>query len=468
MGAVTPRPSIVRGSSSGTGARAGRVRAGATAGEPGLVPSLSRTRAVSGRRVNVTATGSASLQGRVDGFGHGGGHHGSDFGHFGHFSHFGHSFLHFGIYGSHYYPYWWSGIYIGYPYVGYYGYYDYPYLNSYGCDFYSGYYIRFGRVRASYYSLCPRFGVHLDGGHHYHRYACSVHGAHYYHRRDCAECYPGGMVDDSYPELIPEGAPDSPLPAADVEAAPGSTPPDDTTAGLSSLRATVADNASQEASQEALQETSRDAVLERRSPLSPDAKKPPPDPLADLTPSQVTFAMGILAFRKGNYDEASEYFFNASIEDSGSVVPELFLAVSLVSIGEFDYAATYLRTALQTSPGLITTPVRLDRIYGDERAEELARHRNLLEERHVLHPADPDTQLLRSFFALNAGDLDAAGQSALALRDASESTEDRELGGALLNEVERRRSDPDRTESTARSAFLENPEVGAIPGLSIR
>ncbi len=456
VGAVTPRPSVVRGSSSGTGARAGRVRAGATSGEPGLVPSLSRTRAVSGRRVDATATGHTSLDGRVDSFalhhgsGHGGGHHGS------HFGHFGHSLFHFGIYGSHYYPYWWSGIYIGYPYVGYYGYYDYPYLNSYGCDFYSGYYIRFGRVRASYYSLCPRFGAHMNGGHHYHRYACGVHGAHYYHRRDCAECYPGGMVDDIYPELIPEGAPDLPPAAPDVEEAPGSTRPDDTTAGLSSLRATVADR------------SSRDAVLERRSPLSPDAKKLPADPLADLTPSQVTFAMGILAFRKGNYDEASEYFFNASIEDSGSVVPELFLAVSLVSIAEFVYAATYLRTALQTSPGLITTPVGLDRIYGDERAGELARHRNLLEERHVLHPADPDTQLLRSFLALNAGDLEAAGQSALALRDGSESNEDRELGAALLKEVERRRSDPNTTESTARSAFLENPEIGAIPGLSIR
>ncbi|MFQ5653132.1 MAG: hypothetical protein ACE5GW_00190, partial [Planctomycetota bacterium] len=88
-------------------------------------------------------------------------------------------------------PWYYPAIPIAFPYLGYYFYYGFPYLYHYGCDFYSGFNLRFGRYHLSLYSPC---GYHSLGcwhpHHHHHRVYCGVHGHHYYRLRDCDLCYP--------------------------------------------------------------------------------------------------------------------------------------------------------------------------------------------------------------------------------------------------------------------------------------
>ena len=84
---------------------------------------------------------------------------------------------------------------------------------------------------------------------------------------------------------------------------------------------------------------------------------------ASLKPAQLSFAFGFMHFKNRNYDEAAESFYNASLEDPDSRLVKVFLGLSLFSIGEYPYAAEYLRLGLESWPEFASLP--LDRAKED-------------------------------------------------------------------------------------------------------
>ena len=361
------------------------------------------------------------------GNGHHGGHHG---GHYGYYGYYGHGF-HFGVYLG--YPHYYS---IGYPYYGYYSYYSYPYLDSYGCDFYDGFYVRFGSVGVSYYSACPRFGVHGYHGRHQHRYSCAVHGYHYYHVRDCAKCYPDGGVHYEYHDAGNPG------------------------------------------------EAEREAPLLEKKPLKENldggADTGPSDPLADLTPAKLSFALGLRSFQEGHYDKAAEFFFNASVEDPDSRVVRLMLAVSLLSISEDEHAASFLRMAYEAETDsdaggrLDGLDIDLRRLYGEGRVADFEALRKRVRERADLYPSDPNALLVDGFVALGSADYDRAAVSFNAFQMFTVDDVDRALGARLVAAAQSRAALPANGQSDAIPSpeavheFLRDPGLRTVRDLPIR
>jgi hypothetical protein len=363
-----------------------------------------------------------------------------------------------------YYGYPYYSLYVGYPYVGYYSYYDYPYLNDYGCDFYSGYYVRFGDVGASYYLSCSHLGLHAHPDHHVHTDTCSLHGAHHYHVRDCSICFPTGGVAYETHDAAGAGA------APAQEAAPA---------------AQVAESSAQPGISEVPSPGLQPAPAAAPEPPSPDAvaaRRGPSDPLAQLSPAKQTLALGLLAFRRGEYDDAAELLYNASIEDPDSGVVRVALAASLVAIAEYGYGAAYLRQAYRGSDPVVKHPLQLRRLYGADRQAEFEAHRRLLADRAELFPSDPDTLLLSAFVALGTGEKQAALVSLNALEQIAQDPGDRELAARLraasLPEaaVEAADAAPSPAPSSAASdsseavirAFLESPGLETVKALPVR
>jgi hypothetical protein len=235
----------------------------------------------------------------------------------------------YGYYPYSYYPY--SRVCVGYPYAGYYYSYPYSYLDDcgYGCDFYDGYNVRFGYYRSSYYATCSGYGAHDWRHHHCHSCPCDVHGYHYYHVRDCPLCYPDGGSyvehDVNVPEAVAGGAA-GPQPEAPVQGA-----------------------ATPESSPEA-----RTIAPEREESF-----------FASLRPAQLSFAMGLIHFREGDYDQAAEDFYNSSVEDPSSRLVKVFLGVSLFAVGEYSFAAEYFRLGLDEWPAFTRHPWNVQRMYGN-------------------------------------------------------------------------------------------------------
>src|SRR5262249_51153585 len=155
----------------------------------------------------------------------------------------------------------------------------YPYLDDYGCDFYDGYYVRFGYYRSSYYVACSGYGPHADPNHHSHFYPCRTHGGHYYHLRDCPECFPsaGSYVyhDVEVPDapVIYDKVPESGASAEAREIAPEA------------------------------------AAMDREEAF-----------YASLKPAQLSFVLGLIDFKGGSYEQANESFYNSSLEDPNSKI----------------------------------------------------------------------------------------------------------------------------------------------------
>lgn len=322
-------------------------------------------------------------------------------------------------YGSWGYPYYASSyawypyrtLYCGYPWVGYYYTYPYPYLASYDyydCDFYSGYYVRFGPQRTSYYVECSGYGRHDPGCHHCHVHTCSVHGTHSYHLRDCPLCYPsGGVVLHDVEVPDPPAADAAPMESGGlVPEAEGAVARDDA--------------------------TSSDAAPElERIPLGREEAF-----FSSLKPAQLSLALGLIQFQNGEYDEAVESFYNGTLEDPKSRVLKLFLATSLAAIGEYEHAAGYLRLTLQGWAAFPAYPWNLRDLYGN--VADLEKHLGLLEEAIRLNPADVDARLVLAFSQFHGGSPGDAARSFEAVSALSGDPVDDAIAGAYREEHERR------------------------------
>jgi hypothetical protein len=351
-----------------------------------------------------------------------------------------------------YYPSYCAPVYVSYPYVGYYSTYDYPYLDDYGytsCAFYNGYYVRFGPYRTSYYATCSGLGVHAYGSHHVHQQYCSVHGYHYYHVRDCSLCYPGGgavapdpelsSATDSYVETpvtpSPDAAEAAPAAESERELAPRTIRPIPGPAGAA-------------------------ATQERRPLVGEEAF------FASLKPAQLSFAFGFMHFKNRNYDEAAESFYNASLEDPDSRLVKVFLGLSLYSIGEYRYAAEYLRHGLESWPEFASLGLDLQGFYGSE--EDREAHLKLLRSEVELRPLDEDPLLVLAFVEFGSGQAAAAGPSLDVLGGFASDPATRTVAGEYAAASEGRPEPALGPEDAAVAAFFAQPDIKAVPNLPIQ
>jgi len=337
---------------------------------------------------------------------------------------------------------------VTYPYVGYYRYYDYPYFTSYGyadCGYYNGYYIRFGRYHSSYFSSCSGFGSHAYHGHHHHVYSCAVHGHHYYHIRDCAQCYPRDVFHEDVEVPQEEVGPVEPP----VEAAP---------AGAGDAPAEGGD-----------------------APAEGGALAPPADNsdafFASLKPAQLSFSIGIMQFREGQYDAATEAFYNASVEDPDNRLIKVFLAQSLFAIGEFEFSAEYLRLGLRDWAEFPQYDWTVATLYS--RPEDFRSQLELLERETALHPSDADLALVLGFVRFSSGDHMGAADAYDVARSLTSDDEAKLIAERFLREVEFRsgafpRPPVDPTTGAvavmdpATAGFLATLDVSRVADLDMR
>jgi hypothetical protein len=385
------------------------------------------------------------------GFHHGGFHHGG----FHHGFHFYPSFyvgLNFGypFYSSHFfYPYYFPHVYVSFPFVGYYSYYPYPYIHAHGyhdCGFYDGYYVRFGYYRTSYYAGCSGFGSHAYHQHHHHVYDCPTHGYHYYHIRDCALCYPSGGSYVYHDVEVPQVDPvvDVGVPEQDSAAGSGTEP---------SPEARTLPGSSAQGAERAEDPMEREELF-----------------FASLKPAQLSFALGLIHFREGHFDDAAEAFYNATIEDPESRLAKAFLAHALFSVGEYEFAAEYLREGLVDWEAAAAYRWNLQALYG--RPEDLESQRRLLLDRQRLYPADSDVLLLLAFVEFATGRENEAAQRFEELRSSSQDPDAILLAGAFLAEIETRSSGRVQTVAfegadEATGYFLETLDLGTVRDLPL-
>lgn len=368
------------------------------------------------------------------------------------------SYPYYGYYGysSLYRPYYcgyrYRRVSVTYPYVGYYYVYPYPYLDAYSyydCDFYGSYYVRFGPSRTSYCVECSGYGSHSHEHHHCHVCDCAVHGKHYYHVRDCALCYPsggGGVYSDVE---VPEVAPGAEAAVA-LAAEPGA------------VGSAVSDSATSEV----------ESV--ERIPLGREEAF-----FASLKPAQLSFATGLLHMEHGDHDEAVESFYSSSLEDPGSDIVKLFLGISLVSAGEFTYAAEYIRLALEDWDTFPAYAWNVQDIYASP--EDYREQITLLKDQLALNPSDPDVLLCLGILQFHGGDLGGAARSFVTLQAVSVDAADQTLAARYQRVIEERLAQGPQAADTVPSltagvtveddavqTFLAEPGLETVTGLPIR
>jgi hypothetical protein len=358
--------------------------------------------------------------------------------------HFGYPYA--GYYG-YYDPYCWPRFYVAYPFVGYYRYYGYPYFYHRGyahCGFYDGFYVRFGYYRASYFSACSGFGIHAYHRHHFHSYHCPAHGIHYYHIRDCSLCYPSGSYVHHEVE-VPHVHEEEYGPRTD--AAPQPVEP--------------------EARPESGSDQAREVLQERPEPREAEELF-----FVSLKPAQLSFVLGLLHFRQAHYTEATESFYNASLEDPENRLIKVFLAGSLFAVGEYPFAAEYLRIGLEGWEEFPRYRWSFRSLYGE--AEDYERQVALLEKHVELDPREPDGRLVLAFVHFSSGDFQRAAASLDALGSAGMPPADRQLAERLVREIEARRSAPEEAPAVAPGAddptarFLSSLSLADVKALEMR
>lgn len=279
--------------------------------------------------------------------------------------HFGSGYAHSGFYSYPYYvysqyPYSWP-----YPYYrrGYHRYYyGYPYVYSYSYDPYDAYYV---------YAAYPFGGVYIA----------------YPERR--VEVVKEVVVEKKVQrEIVRPADYDSDQDVVSVEDEPRTSEPN--------------------------------VALPEEVQEEPSAPEPIPNEVdasrADLSPTQGQLAAGLTSFQLGDYDEASEHFYAASIDAPEDRVAQLMLGVSLFSIGEYHYAAEYLRLSLDTWDAFLLHDFDIRSVYTNP--ADFEQHKQALLAARDVDPTRRDVLLVAAFVQFHSGDV-GAGASLDTLADSA-------------------------------------------------
>jgi tetratricopeptide (TPR) repeat protein len=196
---------------------------------------------------------------------------------------------------------------------------------------------------------------------------------------------------------------------------------------------------------------------------------------ASLKPAQLSFVLGMIDFKSGGYSQATESFYNASLEDPDSRIAKLFVAVSLFSVGEYRFAAEYLRLGLDEWESFSRYRWDLRNLYGN--GDDFRSHLALLEEEVALHPSNLDALLVLGFVSFSTGETGKAALALDALRSQSSDPIDQEIAGRYLRGVgagegAAPQTDEDESapppEEAPVKAFLTSLSLADVPALPIR
>ncbi len=151
-----------------------------------------------------------------------------------------------------------------------------------------------------------------------------------------------------------------------------------------------------------------------------------------------TALTGLASFRDGRYPEASDSLYEAVQADPISPSLKVYLAESLFAIGEYKFAADYLRQALITRPSLALEPFDLGRLYAPTPGgqEDLDRHLRSLKEYLDLQPYDADALLVLGFLQLQNGNLTGAAGTLLAHNDYAENPVSQNVASQLFAAIQ--------------------------------
>lgn len=417
------------------------------------MPSLRNASPVPSRAVTTDAHGRSTSYAGLSYSGYGRDYYGGHGGYHGHGHHYPHSYFgfHFGYpyyHGSYYWGHYYPHFYVTYPYVGYYYHYPYDYFGHYGyggCSFYDGFYVRFGYYRSSYFSFCSGFGLHAHGYHHCHAYHCPVHTVHYYHIRDCPLCYPDGGSYVHYHDVeVPETVHEEQIVEAEPQDVVVVGGPEEQQIGEATP-------------QGELRAVDRPEPLEREELF-----------FASLKPAQLSLALGVIQFRNGRYQDATESLYSASLEDPDAPLFKVFLANSLFAIGEYEFASLYLKLALKEWERFPRYRWNFQAQYGNE--EDFGKQLELLKDHVQLYPQDMDARLVLAYVLFASGDLGGVAVHLDALQSYSKDPQVVAIARALAREIEHRngtfpQSEAERVillEEDANARFLETQSLGEI------
>ena len=190
-------------------------------------------------------------------------------------------------------------------------------------------------------------------------------------------------------------------------------------------------------------------------PETPDSATPAPSVPADelfsnLKPAQLSVTFGLDYFKSGDYERATEEFYNASIEDPESPLVKVLLGMALFSTGEYRYAAGYFRRGLGEWPDFARYTWQIQSLYGD--VEDFQKHSELVARQLELTPSDEDTLLVSALTRFFAEDFESAGPQFAMLRTFARDTTTKAIAKAYLPEV-----------ASRLQGGVGPPEVGIVP-----
>lgn len=111
---------------------------------------------------------------------------------------------------------------------------------------------------------------------------------------------------------------------------------------------------------------------------------------------------GFRAFREGRYDAAQGMFLRAALAERSNGYAALMHALSSFALGEHEIAAASLMNALDDAEELITDPIDVRMVYGDQ--GDFANQLAMLESEVHVNPPSFDLQLLLGYLYYSSGD----------------------------------------------------------------
>ncbi len=158
--------------------------------------------------------------------------------------------------------------------------------------------------------------------------------------------------------------------------------------------------------------------------------------LASLEPAQLSFAVGLMHVREGRFQYSTEAFYNATVQAPDNRLYKVFLAQSLVTIAEYEYAAEFLRLALDRWDEFPRYRWSIEPLF--ESPAALVAQLAQLEAEVRMHPQDPDRALVLGYMRFVTGDEAGAAASFDAVRSLAEREDSQRVASAFIREIEAR------------------------------